>query len=54
MKGKVLLVDDDNSVRTVLTEVLGEEFQVSEAENGAAQGEGQDMSCARLPGACAG
>jgi DNA-binding NtrC family response regulator len=35
MKGKVLLVDDDKSVRTVLTEVLNDEFQVSEAENGA-------------------
>jgi len=36
MKGKVLLVDDDKSVRTVLTEVLTEEFQVSEADSGAA------------------
>jgi len=36
MKGKILLVDDDKSVRTVLTEVLGDEFQVNEAESGAA------------------
>lgn len=36
MKGKILLVDDEASVRSVLVEVLSEEFQVSQAESGAA------------------
>jgi len=36
MKGKVLLVDDDNNVRSVLAEVLNDEFQVTDVESGAA------------------
>jgi DNA-binding NtrC family response regulator len=36
MKGKILLVDDDKNVRSMLTEVLCEEFTVAEAESGAA------------------
>jgi len=36
MKGKVLVVDDEEGIRSLLTAVLQKEFQVSEAENGAA------------------
>ncbi len=36
MKGKVLIVDDQADVRSVLTAVLGDDYQVTEAENGAA------------------
>ena len=36
MKGKVLIVDDDRELRGVLSALFGDEFQVSEADNGAA------------------
>jgi DNA-binding NtrC family response regulator len=36
MKGKVLLVDDEREIRSLLTAVLETDYQVAEAENGAA------------------
>jgi len=36
MKGKVLIVDDQDGVRSVLTSVLEEDYQVTEADSGAA------------------
>lgn len=36
MKGKVLVVDDEQSIRNLLGEVLEQDYQVTEAENGAA------------------
>ena len=36
MKEKILVVDDDRAIRDLLTAVLSREFQVSEAESGAA------------------
>jgi DNA-binding NtrC family response regulator len=36
MKGKVLVVDDENEIRGLLTAVLEEDYLVTEAENGAA------------------
>ena len=36
MKGKVLIVDDERDLRAVLTALFEDEFQVSEAETGAA------------------
>ena len=36
MKGKILIVDDQDDVRSVLTAVLEHEYQVAEAESGAA------------------
>jgi len=36
MKGKILIVDDQADVRSVLTAVLDQDYQVIEAENGAA------------------
>jgi DNA-binding NtrC family response regulator len=36
MKGKVLIVDDDQDQRTVLTALLGDDYLVSTAESGAA------------------
>jgi DNA-binding NtrC family response regulator len=36
MKGKVLIVDDDKDLRAILSALFGDEFQVSEADSGAA------------------
>ncbi len=36
MKGKILIVDDEESIRALLTDVLGGEHELSEAESGAA------------------
>ena len=36
MKGKVLIVDDDRDLRAILSALFEDEFQVSEADTGAA------------------
>ena len=36
MKVKVLIVDDDQGIRTLLTEILREDYEVAEAGSGAA------------------
>src|SRR5882672_10770885 len=36
MKGKILLVDDEQTIRELVTAVLQRDFQVAEAESGAA------------------
>src|SRR6266496_1608699 len=36
MKGKILLVDDEQPIRSLLGHVLGREYQVEEADSGAA------------------
>ena len=48
MKGKVLIVDDEEDIRTLLSAVLDNEYQLSEAASGAAlqkalAGEDQDV-----------
>jgi len=36
MKGKILVVDDERPIRELLGVVLGRDYQVAEAESGAA------------------
>jgi CheY-like chemotaxis protein len=36
MKGKILIVDDETSLRQMLKEVMSDDFTVAEAESGAA------------------
>src|SRR6185436_17821442 len=36
MKGKILIVDDEQSIRALLRDVLGQEYELAEADSGAA------------------